>query len=115
MTKLIHTIFCMRQAYATGDVVVNLIAHALGELGIKLRAMTLQLNQVPGRREVRAVTCGMPRRTCRQLVTLQQHTVFHSELCQMIKSTAAHGSTTNNHHLRLRLHSVHHSKTVNSL
>ena len=87
--ELIDPLGGVRQTDAARDVVVDLVTDARGQFRIQPGAVALQLDQVPGGREIRAVARSMPGGTGGQLIALEQHRVSDPELRQMIKSAAA--------------------------
>jgi len=60
MAEFIDAILRVRQADAAGDVVIDLVAHFLGQPRVQLGAVMLQLDQVPGGGEVRTVARRVP-------------------------------------------------------
>ena len=102
--EFVDAVARMRQAYAAGDVVVDVVPDSLRERRIQAGAVPLQLHQVPRCREVRAVPGSVPGGPCRQLVSLQQYGVFHAEFRQVIQRAAAHRATTDNDDLCLCFH-----------
>ncbi len=78
--EFIDPVCRVRQAHAAGDVVVDLVANARRELRVQSGAVALQLDQVPGSREVRAVAGSVPGGAGRQLIALEQHRVGDAQL-----------------------------------
>ena len=87
-------------------------ARAVADRGVDLRrqrpvqpvAVGLQLHDVPGGREVRAVAGGMPGRAGGQLVPLDQRDIAPAEPRQVIQHAAADDPAADHHHPRMRLH-----------
>jgi len=58
--ELVDAIARVGESDAAGDVIVDVVADTLRELGIQARTVTLQLDQIPGRGKVRAVAGCVP-------------------------------------------------------
>ena len=104
MLELVHPVGGVREPDAARDVVVHVVADTRTELRIELGAVALQLDEVPGGGEVRAVARRVPGGTGRQLVALDEHGVAHTELGQMVERAAADGAAADDHHLSMGLH-----------
>src|SRR5258708_25933 len=107
VAKFIDAIAAVRQPEAPRDVVVDVVADTLCKLRIEPGAVALQLDQVPGSREIRAIAGRVPGRSGRQLIALEQDRIADAQLREVIHGTAAHRATTDYDHLSVRLHSFY--------
>src|SRR5690348_12145713 len=106
MLVFIHPVAVVGQAQRSGDVVVDGITHLFAEAGIELRAMALELDDVPACREVRTITGGMPGRTRGEFVALHQQAIAPAQLRQVIKRAAACSTAADDYDPRTIGHSA---------
>ena len=104
MAELVEAVARVREADAAGDVDVDVVPDLRAQLGIQLRAVALQLDDVPRGGEVRAIAGGVPGRAAGELVALDQHAVAHAEFGEVVQGAAADGAAADHDNLRVRLH-----------
>ena len=104
VTELFHALPGVGEPDAAARAVIDGAVDLAPEPAIQPVAVALQLHDVPGGREVRAVAGGVPGRARGQLVTLEQHRVAPAHAGQVVQHAAADDAATDHHHARMRFH-----------
>ncbi len=104
MGELLHPRRRMGEADRTGDMVVDRVIDLRAEALVERVAVALQLQDVPARREGRAITRRMPGRARGQLVALGEGYVGPAPAHQMIERAAPDGAAADDQHPDVALH-----------
>ena len=94
MVKFIHPVCGVRQADAAGKMIVDVVADLLRQPLVQRGRMPLQLEDIPGGREVGAIAGRVPGRACCQLVPLEQHHIRPPDPGEVVQRAAADRSAT---------------------
>ena len=95
-----------RQPQAATAVPAYRVASQRLELRIELRAIHMQLRRIERADEMRALASRMPGRSRGQLALLDQHNVAPAFQRKVIQQPDAHDPAADDHHPRMRLHSI---------
>ena len=104
VTELVEPVGGRRQADAAAGVPVDRLARLGLEPRVQLDAGAQQPHQVIARVELRAETGGVPGRTARQLVLLEQDDVAPSQLRQVVGKAATGNAAADDRDLGFRRH-----------
>src|ERR1700685_2903320 len=92
MRVFVHAVAAVGEADRAGDVIIDGITDGGAELGVEPGRAALEFDDVPARREMRAVAGGMPGRAGSEFVAFDQESVAPAPFGQMIERARADGA-----------------------